>query len=135
MADKGFVGFHFSNTIISSSKREVKMGAIVLTIPFCVTISKRSSPLNSPINSPLPSTLRRLTTSSNHIFLGFKVDTPFSLSSIRFTVYFVTIFPLEPLPLIRTSAKSISHFSFLILPACLKFTVTTSASPLGFAEK
>src|SRR6056297_3470644 len=77
-------------------------------------ISNKSSPLNSPMSSPLPSTFNRRTISSNQIFLGFRVETPFSFSSIRFTVYLVTIFPLEVRPLIRTSAKSTSHFSFPI---------------------
>ena len=94
-----------------------------------------SSLLNSPNNSPLSSVLSRCTVSSNHIFLGFKVDNPFSLNSILFTEYLVTIFPFEALPFISRSAKSNSHFNFLIDPDCLKIIFTISASPLGFAEK
>ncbi|MEM9233965.1 MAG: hypothetical protein AAGA69_06955, partial [Pseudomonadota bacterium] len=42
--------------------------------------------------------------------LGFKVETPFSFSSMRLTEYLVTKFPLEALPLMIISAKSRSHF-------------------------
>ena len=42
---------------------------------------------------------------------------PFSLSSIFLIGYLVTKLPLESRPFIKILAKSISHFSFLILPA------------------
>ena len=48
---------------------------------------------------------------------------------------FVMVFPLTPLPLIAKSAKSMSHFNFFILPTARNKIVTTSASPLGLAEK
>ena len=48
---------------------------------------------------------------------------------------FVMVFPLTPLPFTAKSAKSISHFNFFILPTARNKTVTTSASPLGFAVK
>ena len=48
---------------------------------------------------------------------------------------FVMVFPLTPLPLTAKSAKSISHFNFFILPTARNKIVTTSASPLGLAEK
>ena len=73
--------------------------------------------------------------SSNQIFLGFKVERPFSLNSILFILYLETIFPFDDLPLISRSAKSSSHFSFFIDPVCLNIIFTISASPLGFAEK
>ena len=49
--------------------------------------------------------------------------------------YFVILFPLTALPFTVRSAKSISHFNFLTLPAARKLTVTTSASPFKFAVK
>ena len=113
----------------------VTSGVTVLTIPDCVIISNLSSPLNSPTSSPLPSTFKRCTASSNQILRGFRVDTPFSFNSTRFTEYLVTKFPFETRPLMSISAKSMSHFNFLILPACRSNMVTTSASPLGLAEK
>ena len=131
----GLLGFHFSRTTMVSLKRVSKSGGMVFTVPFWSMTSNRSSPLNSPSSSPLPSTFNRLTISSNQIFLGLRVDTPFSFSSIRLTGYLVTKLPLDALPLMSTSAKSRSHFNFFILPDWRSNTVTTSASPLGFAEK
>jgi len=95
----------------------VTSGVNVFTVPDWLIIKSLSSPLNSPISSPRPSTLIRCTVSSNQILRGFKVETPFSLSSIFFILYFVTWFPLEARPLIKISAKSIYHVNFLILPA------------------
>ncbi len=108
---------------------------IVLTIPFWLIISNLSSAVNSPIKSPLSSTFNLWTVSSNQILLGFKVEIPFSFNSILLMENFVTVLPRLPLPLIARSAKSISHFSFFVLPTALKLMVTTSASPFGFAVK
>ena len=98
-------------------------------------INNRSSPLNSPISSPLPSAFRRWTVSSNQILRGFNVEIPRSLSSIFLMACFVTTLPLEFRPLIRISAKSRSHLSFLTLATCLRNIVITSASPFGLDEK
>jgi len=63
------------------------------------------------------------------------VDKPFSLNSILLIVYLDTIFPLDALPFMTKSAKSSSHFNFLIDPVCLRITFTISDSPFGFAVK
>ncbi len=128
-------GFHFSNTIISSSKWVESSGIMVFTFPDWLMINKRSFGLNSPNNSPLPSTFKRCTVSSNQTFLGRKVEIPFSFSSIFLIGYLVTVFPRDALPLIAISEKSTSHFSFFTLPTWRNKIVTTSASPFGFAEK
>jgi len=93
-----------------------------------------SSEPNSPKNSPLPSEFKRCTVSSNQILRAERVETPFSFSSILAILYFVTRFPLAPLPLMANSEKSISNFSFLTLAFGRSFTNTVSASPLGLAE-
>ena len=49
--------------------------------------------------------------------------------------YLVTILPLTERPFIAKSAKSNSHFSFLIELLCLNWIVTISDSPFGFDEK
>ena len=128
-------GFHFSNTIMSSSKCIARSGFTALAFPLCVIINNLSSALNSPNNSPLSSTFKRCTASSNQILRGFKVETPSDLKSTLFMVYFVIVFPLTALPFTAKSAKSISHFIFLTLPVARRLMVTTSASPLRFAEK
>ena len=135
IAEIGFLGDHFSNTIMSSSKWVVNSGDIIFKTPFWETTNILSSPLNSPNNSPLLSTFNFWTVSSNQIFLGLSVETPFSFNSILLIVFLVKILPLVPLPLISTSLKSISHFSFFNFEFCRKLIVTFSASPLGFAEK
>ena len=98
-------------------------------------INKRSLGRNSPNNSPLPSTFNRCTVSSYHIFLGRKVEIPFSLSSIFLIGYLETVFPLLTRPFMAISAKSKSHFNFLMLPTWRNKMVTTSASPFGLCEK
>src|SRR5690606_31754689 len=77
----------------------------------------------------------RLTVSSNQIFLGRKVEIPFSLSSIFLIGYFDTVFPREFLPLMASEAKSTSNFSFLTLPTWRSKIVITWVSPFGVAEK
>ena len=94
-----------------------------------------SSPLKLPNNVPLPSAFSLRTVSSNQIFLGAKVETPSSFKSTFFTAYLVTRFPLESLPLIANSEKSISILFFLTLEFGFNKTVTVSASPFGLAEK
>ena len=133
--ETGLILSSFSRIIISSGKCMFKSGFEIFKDPDLLTTKSSSSGLNSPNKSPLPSTFNLETVSSNHIFLGFKVDNPFSLNNILFTGYFVTILPFTDLPLIARSPKSKSHLSFLIKPDCLKIIVTTSASPFGFDEK
>ena len=131
----GFSGFHFSIISRFGSKCRERSGITVLTMASLLISSNLSSPLKEPSSSPRPSVLRRCTIGSYHILRGLRVETPFSLSSIRLMAYLVTMFPREALPLIRISAKLISHLSFFTLPAWRSITEITSASPLGLAEK
>ena len=104
---------------MSSGKCILRSGGRIFKIPELLTISKSSSGLNSPKRSPLFSTLILETVSSNQIFLGLSVESPFSLNKTLFIEYFVTMLPLTDLPLIDKSPKSRSHFSFFTDPDCL----------------
>ena len=120
---------------MSSSKCVDNSGVMTFNFPVCEITNILSFGRNSPNNSPLASTFNFWTVSSNQIFLGFKVEIPFSLISIFLIGYFVTKFPLEARPFMAISAKSKSHFSFLILPICRNIMVITSASPFGLHVK
>ena len=135
MAEIGFLGIHFSKTIMSSSKCVDNSGVITFAFPDCDSIKILSFGLNSPNNSPRPSTFNRCTVSSNQTFRGNKVEIPFSFNSIFLIGYLVTKFPLELLPFIAKLAKSISNFSFLTVPIWRNKIVITSASPFGLQEK
>src|ERR1700750_167833 len=131
----GCCGFHFSRTRYSSSKRFPRSKETSFTSPFVLIVRILSSPLKLPKRVPLASAFSLLTVSSNQILLGASVETPSSFISTFFTEYLVTRFPLESLPLIARSEKSISILFFLILGFGFNSTVTVSASPLGLAEK
>ena len=75
-------------------------GVTTLELPSLLTKSSLFSPLNAPNKTPLSSVFNLLIVWSNQIFLGFSVDTPFSLKSTRKIEYLVTVFPRTPLPLI-----------------------------------
>ena len=94
-----------------------------------------SSALKSPKNRPRPSAFKRRTVSSYHTFLAPSVLTPASFISTLRTGNLDTRLPPALLPLMPTSLKSMSNLSFFNLACVFKCTVTTSASPLGFAVK
>ena len=71
---------------------------------------------------------------SNQIGLPPIVETPLDLRDILWIGFFERIFPIEAFPFTAIEAKSNSKSSFLSLGFGLRKTLSTSASPLWFAE-
>ena len=95
----------------------------------------RSSARKAPSSRPRPSALSRRTVSSYQIDRAPNVDTPASASSILRMGNFVTRLPPDARPRMGSSEKSTSKRSFFSRGWGRRCTVTTSASPFGFAVR
>jgi len=97
--------------IILSSKRDVISKPFNSEIPFWLIVKILSVAAKSPNKTPLASIFILFTLSSNQIFLALKVEIPSDFNSILLTLFFVSIFPPEPFPLIAKSHElAVSHY-------------------------